>query len=113
VLQLGRILGPVEHHLLFHRAEQVDIELVGQPHQVHQHIGHLVPHLAQFALAQLGLVALVQPLEMFEQFGRLHRQGRRQIFRRMKLVPVALVDELAHQRAQAQQLAHQTPSALA
>ena len=46
------------------------VELVGQPHQVDQHVGHLVADLHELLQPQLIGAAMLQPLEMLQQFSR-------------------------------------------
>ena len=58
---VSRILGTIKYHLLFHRSVKIDIELVGQPYQINQHIGYLMTDLFQLGGAQLLAAVALQP----------------------------------------------------
>ena len=92
---LRRVLLRVDLHLAPRRRGQVDAQLVGEPHQVEQHVGHLVADLRQLLCRQPARLVFAQPLEVLEQLGRLDAERHRQVLRRVELIPVALVGEAA------------------
>nr|GEU28536.1 hypothetical protein [Tanacetum cinerariifolium] len=79
---------------------QVHARLVGQLHQVEQHVGQLVADAGARGVIEFGGGAGGQPLEVFHQFGHLHRQRHGQVLGRVERLPVARAGELAGEGAQ-------------
>ena len=82
---------------------QVDAALVGQAHQVHQHVGQFVADARARRFVQLAVRTRGQPLVVLCQFRHFHGQGHGQVFWRVELVPVALGGKGAQARADVEQ----------
>jgi hypothetical protein len=93
-------------------AFQVDARVVGNLHQVQQHVGHLVRNLLlQHEVAARGLRLLGRhPLEDLGQLGCLHHQRHGQVLRRVKRLPFALGGERAQRGLQGFQVQRRSPS---
>ena len=95
-----RVFLGIQRDLAQGRGREVDAELVGQAHQVQQHVGQLECDRFACRRVQPAALLLAQPLEMLEQFADLAGQRHGQVLRRMKLVPVALACKLRQSRRQ-------------
>src|ERR1700761_262487 len=76
---VGRVLRTIDRQLIANRRGKVDVHLVGETDQVHQHVRHLMPHMLALRLRELGTGAGLQPLERLEQLGRLDTERSRQV----------------------------------
>ena len=83
-------------HFAFDASGQIDAKFAGDGQRVAKHIGNFFGYLRQLfrIAAQRAGIVHRDPLKMFHQFAGFDRQCHAQIFRRVKLLPVAFGDEL-------------------
>ena len=97
------LLLAVLGHLGVHSVRDVDVERIGQRHDVHQHVREFLPArlLVRLILLQsLDRRLVVGPLEEFQQLAGFDADARRQVARRMVFLPMPLGDEFGPTRAE-------------
>jgi hypothetical protein len=77
-------------------SNQIHTQSICQSRQVNQHVGQFEFDLAELLSAERFTLRFSQPLEMFEHLTGLYRHRCGKILRRMKLLPVACVGEVAY-----------------
>ena len=88
-----RILLRIQHNLRIRGSDEINAQFVAYPDQVEQHVGHFCAHFNECFRRQLLALGFGEPLKMFEQLGRFHRESGGEVLGRMELVPVALAGE--------------------
>ena len=101
-----RIFLRIQHNLRIGGSDEINAQFVADAEQVEQHVGHFCAHRSERFRRQLLALGFGEPLKMFKQFGRFHRESGGEVLGRMELVPVAVCCEGAELVAEGFEVGH-------